>query len=162
MKIDVDVIATVDFSAMTKDLNRRLNDAEREVFLRWQTDVQDFYQDRWTGWRYKGRPASAPRLVSFEGWHTEISTIAERTALTVVNDARDYRTGTKAYVQHVHRAGSDRLEWEVVTDEFVADALPGMVTDLSRTIAQSLSRDTPPKRVRAGNGDILEVMELDI
>ena len=153
------VIRDVDFDI--PDIKRRLNDAERRVFTNWESRVLDFYQDRWTGWRYEGRPAGDPRLVSYDAWTTQVRATAEGPELTVENKARDYRTGTNAYVSFVTRSGASRPEWEVVTDEFIAEQLPILAQDLSNEIARSAANPVEEPRPRSGDGPS-ETLRLEL
>ena len=142
------------------DLQRRLTDTERRVLLRFETAVVDFYQGRWVGWRYRGRPAGAPRLVSHDAWRGEVTTTEAGAQLLITNAARGWRSG-RPYVAHVHRAGKDTSEWEEVTADAVARFADDIAEEMAAAIAATLEAPAPTRRIREGSSGT-EVLNLEI
>jgi len=130
---DIEILTTL---PVAHEARERINDALVLVMREFSRKYRDDWRDNWTGWVYAGRPASAPRLVSFSAWQATASPTATGAELVVRNEARDWRKGTKDYVQHVHRSGSNSPEWAKVKtqqsaaggiDERLVDALTAAV-----------------------------------
>ena len=151
-KLDIEIVTSLDYS----NLEQRLNDAGFRVFTRWESRAVDFVVDRWVGWQYRGRPAGAPRLVSHDAWKGSVQTTTEGAELSVINDARDYRSG-RPYVRHVHRAGERGEEWRKVADQFVAELLPEMVAELTKALTEEMTAGKAPRRGPASGTDILKL-----
>lgn len=145
MSVDITTTATVSFG----NLNGRLNDVERRVLARYGKLFLNQIRVSWDGWAYKGRPPKAPRNVSFKAWKQKIdSREGGRPALLLSNQARDWRTKTRAYVAYVHRAGSTMPEWPIVWADVRAQLLQPMAVDLAAEISRNLMQKRPPTVIR--------------
>lgn len=145
MSVDITTTATVSFG----NLNGRLNDVERRVLAKYGKLFLNQIRVSWDGWTYKGRPAKAPRNVSFKAWKQKIdSREGGRPALLLSNQARDWRTKTRAYVAYVHRAGSTMPEWPIVWADVRAQLLQPMAVDLAAEISRNLMQKRPPTVIR--------------
>lgn len=157
---DVQVVTTLDLSGM---ISRRLNDAERKVFNKHRRKVLSFIQAKWSGWKYVGRPDSAPRNVSQAAWRSTVETTeANAIALVITNEARDYRTKSQDYVAYVHRSGSDTPEVQVVFAELATEFIPTIAKDLADEVAKSLSQPSKPQKLRKGGGSTVRAAALEI
>lgn len=139
------VRVSVEVNVSLSALMGQLTDIERKVLVRWRSKTLTFVRTAWTGWVYKGRPAGAPRNVSFKAWKSTVDAQGERPALVLVNAATDYRTKKDHYAAYVHRVGATIPEWERVVAGIRADILPKLTADLTKEIAASLS---PTRRKR--------------
>lgn len=152
---DIEVTTTWDLGF----IRRQLTDAARKVFTEYESETLDYYQDRWVGWKYEGRPAGAPRLVSFDAWSTRTVTTSKGPALVVINEARDWRYG-RPYAEYVARRKGAQAEWLVVTADWERDVLPRMTRDLTQAVVASLSQPAPSKKVRPEDGGVTETLTL--
>lgn len=140
---------TIDFAG----IDRRLLDAERKVLTNWEKRILGAYKGPWTNWRYEGRPRDAERNVSLQGWQSVIETTeASAVRLRVFNRARDYRTGTKAYVAYVARTRGATPEYLKLSADVEARLVPPMVADLRDAIVANLNAATKSQRRRATGG----------
>ena len=142
---DFSVTSTVDFS----DIERRLTDAERQVLVRHGDIIKKAILARWTDWAYEGRPKDAPVNVSRKAWTRKVTTTESKATLTISNEARDWRTGTKAYVAYVHRAGKREIEVDVIAAEMEATYYPALVTELTAVVRATLNAPKQPKKLRS-------------
>lgn len=157
---DITVTTTFDVSGL---INRRLNDAERAVFNKHRRGIVAFIRAAWTGWRYEGRPPTAPRNVSQTAWTSTVETTeADAVALVIRNEARDYRTSSKDYVAYVHRSGSSVPEAEVLFDTLRTDYVPRLVTDLTAEIQQGLNQPAKAQKLRKGGGTVRRAAPLGV
>lgn len=148
MKADIKATTTVIFAGIA----RRLIDAERLVFKRHQKAFLLAFTAGWKGWKYDGRPKSAKRNVSLRAWRSTIQTTEGAAVLRIFNEARDYRTGKRAYVTHVHRAGSAEIEWVKDWKEARASLLPPMIVDLRAEVAKNTAVIGSPKKLQPTGG----------
>ena len=82
--MSVTATTTANFSSQ---IQRRLADAERKPLRRFQTDALSFITSKWVGWKYKGRPPTAPRNVSLAKWKGKIQTTeADSIGMTISNE----------------------------------------------------------------------------
>ena len=153
---DVEVTTTWDLGA----IQRAMTDSVRKVFVDYETITLTFYREHWTNWKYKGRPAGAPRLVSWDAWTTKTVSTTQGPMLIVENQARDWRNG-RDYAEHVHRSGASRPHWQVVTDLWLDEVVPDLTRDLTAAILASLSTPAPPRKIRQGSS-ATETLSLDI
>lgn len=137
MKAGVTVTSTVDIG----DLARRLTDAERKVFVRWEKRILDRIKLEWRGWQYKGRRDGAPVNVSLSTWTSRVQT-TDGAVLIVEN--------LIGYAGYVHRAGDTTLVVKTLTDEITAQDVPKMTADLKAEILKSLN--TPKRRRKIAGG----------
>jgi len=153
---DIEITTTL---PVAHEARERVNDALLVVMADFAKRYKRDWQDRWTGWAYKGRKKSAPRLVSHDAWQSTATPTETGAVLVIKNEARDWRKGTKDYVQHVHRAGSEIVEWLVVremqsesgdideqlVEALTAAALEGLGPRTTRKVGDT--RGNAPERV---------------
>lgn len=113
MAADIEITTTL---PTPHEERERVNTAVLRVLRAFGPRYVVDWQDRWTGWAYKGRPPGAPRLVSHDAWRAKATVTTTGSVLHVSNQARDWRTKSRDYVAHVHRAGGKRPEWLRVRD----------------------------------------------
>ena len=131
------------------DLQRRLAGRELEIFQQAAQQMMIDARDYWTGWKYKGRPASAPRNVSGRAWISELQITEGIRQIIMSNQARDWRTKRKAYASYVKRRKGDVEEWTVIRDILIARNLPKLIDDLTRAVHETLAENEPRKTLRA-------------
>lgn len=157
-RVDVSLIAVIDVEEML----RRLDDAERAVLTRHQRRALAFVRGKWKGWEYKGRAKRAPINVSQKAWTATVQSTERPFRLELVNEARAFESLGEGrynvptpggpgdgYTAYVHRAGSTRLEQDVLAEALASDYLPQLRADLLAEIKRSLG-NTKPKRLRRG------------
>lgn len=139
----VTMSSTVDIG----DIARRLNDAERRVFVRWERKILDRIKRKWRNWEYKGRPDGAPVNVSLSTWTSRVQTTTGA-VLTVEN--------LIGYAGYVHRAGLPSIAaggkgvvGELV-DEINANDVPKMTADLRAEVLRNIA--TPRRRRQVAGG----------
>ena len=115
-----------------------LRRSELDVLFKWEGILLRHYIDRWVGWKYDGRPVSAPRLVSHDAWQGIVETRTEHPEIVISNEARGWRSG-KPYVSEIRRKKGARPEWEVVTDEAINLYLNDMTNDLADALIDAIS-----------------------
>jgi hypothetical protein len=143
--MSVTVTSTIDFTG----LQARLSDTERRVFVRHEKKILGRFKANWRGWRYEGRPASAPRNVSGRAWKSRIETTEDKARLFIFNLAE--ADGVR-YAGHVHRSGTRTLEWTVIWASCQEDLIPAMVADLKREVAKTVGQRGAPKKLRGRSG----------
>lgn len=158
--VDIGISSSVDLTSM---IARRLIDSERRVFNAHRDKVIIVIKDKWVDWNYEGRPADAPRNVSQEAWKSRIATSEAKAELILTNEATAYRASRrkrkegdpqtyvktkKHYAAYVHRAGSTKLEWQVVRDMLVTDYLPKMIADLIEEVKKNVFVPGKVKKLR--------------
>lgn len=131
--LDFRSTSQVDFSALAG----RMPEVARRVLLDHQARILAKIRERWTGWKYADRPPGAPRHVSRRAWVGRIES-TNPARLVITNEARDYRTGTRAYVRYVHRSGTPKLEVRVVQADLNLRYYPAMKRDLIAAIRAAL------------------------
>ena len=131
------------------DLKRRLMDKELEIFQRAGQQMLKDVQAVWTGWKYKGRPPSAARNVSLAAWKQEFQITEGVRTITLINNARDWRTRKKAYSGYVKRKKGDVEEWIIIRDILMARNLPELIDDLTRAVHETAAENEPRKTLRA-------------
>jgi len=146
-----DIDATTTLPDVT-DLLRRLSDAERAVLVAHESEMLEQYQDGWTGWKYKDRPAGAPRNVSQQAWRTKVDSTDRGAALVVTNAARDWRHNRRAYTGYVRRSGGAPLEWEVQRDQTLTTIVPRLVAALLAAVMDAHNKPGPTRKIRSGTG----------
>lgn len=97
---------------------------------------------RWVGWKYEGRPKTAPRNVSQEAWMVEVG---DDLALRIRNEARDYRY-RRSYVKYVHRAG--RRPQETAWGDIAADIEPKTIERIRDIMARGIQEAVRPTNRR--------------
>lgn len=144
-------------------LKGRIDGAAREVLRRWGGTIKHTFQESWVGWEYKGRPATAPRLVSYDAWSFVVdSTGGGRDSggrfrpnlpcVIVYNEARDYRSN-RSYVAAVHRAGrKGRPEWIEVARAEVGPLIPMFARELTQAFAVEVQAPQPRRRLGTSGG----------
>lgn len=142
--VDFRSTSTVDFSALAG----RMPEIARKVLTTHQDRILTAIRARWTGWKYAGRPPGAPRHVSRRAWKSRIESTSPA-KLAITNEARDYRTGTRAYVRYVHRAGTRKLEVQVVQADLNFKYYPAMKADLLAAIRAALVVPGKPVTARS-------------
>lgn len=131
------------------DLKRRLVGRELEIF---QSAAQQMLKDTeavWTGWKYKGRPANAARNVSLAAWKQELQITEGVRTITLINEARDWRTRRKAYAGYVKRRKGEPEEWTVIRDILMVENLPDLIRDLIQAVHETAAENEPRKTLRA-------------
>ena len=155
---DVEITTSIDFG----DQGTRLSDEVRKVFERWEKKILETrIKDKWEGWDYIGRPKNAPVNVSLKGWKSTLETNRNQAALTIVNQARDYRTGTRAYVAYVHRAGETTPEVDKIWDDIQSTDVPAMRADLTAAIGKALAAPKRRRKINPGRGKTVLTKELE-
>lgn len=139
----VEVISTVDLSSAT--VQRRLTDAERRVYTRWERKILDAFKTAWVGWLYQGRPAGAERNVSWKAWRSRIET-------TSIGDVKLVIENTEDYSSFVHRSGSNNIEWQRIWRGIEASLIPQLVADMQAEIIKALSVPSTPKKLGPRGG----------
>lgn len=139
---------TIDFG----DLQRRLADSERKILREYGAKITKGIRDDWQGWDYVGRRKGAPRNVSRKAWKWSVETAEGKAVLTLINEAKDWRTGTKSYVAYVHRAGDATPEFEHIAEDIRTQILPDMVRDLAAEVARNIGAPKQRKQLRARGG----------
>ena len=146
---DVTATTTADFSSQ---IQRRLTNAERKPLRRFQTDALAYITSKWKGWKYRNRPAGAPRNVSLAKWKGKIqATEADSIGMTISNAARSWDTGNP-YVGAVERRRGAGSEAEKVIGEVIDQLWPVAVAEMTAAIAAELNRPSKPQRLRASSG----------
>lgn len=138
----VKITTTLDLS----DIERKLTDAEFKVLHKHRKGVVDFIMSKWIGWRYKGRPPGAPRLVSHDAWTSTVSSVESKAAMTITNEATDRG---KHYAGYVHRAGAVTEEWRVLWEQVKAHYLPLFQQELLAEVQRTLVAKNP-RRIPGG------------
>ena len=136
------VTTTLDLS----DIERRLTDAEFKVLHKHRKGVVDFIKGKWIGWQYKGRPPGAPRLVSRDAWTSTVSSVENKAAMTITNEATDRG---KHYAGYVHRSGAVVEEWRVLWEQVKAQYLPVFRQELLAEVQRTLAVKNP-RRIPGG------------
>lgn len=150
-KASVEAISTVNFD----NINRRLSDVERRVFVKHERRILNTFKKAWVGWLYKGRPIGAERNVSLKAWRSEIETTdGAHPVLRIIND--------KDYSGFVHRSGSNDLEWQVIWERVQLELIPPLVTDLKRAIEDELNKPSNPKKLGPRGGGKTTRMEITL
>ena len=158
MRAHVSITSTISF----KGLGRRLLDAERDVLVRHEKRILTAIKKGWRDWEYDGRPDSAPVNVSLKAWQSTIDTRNGRAALMIRNEARDWRTGTRSYVAHVHRAGASVTEASVVLDMLVTTWIPKLKDALTKVIRKELTVKQRRRSLGDSKGGPRESLAVDI
>jgi len=140
---DISITTTLPASHSARE---RLNSAVLAVMNEYAKLYVADWKENWTGWKYAGRPAGAPRLVSHREWKATASPTTEGAQLVVKNNARDWRKGTKDYVAHVHRSGSRTPEWMVV--KFFQAGSGGIDARFVRAITEAVFWGVGPQTSR--------------
>lgn len=135
-----------------EEIQRRLSDAERAVFVQHEGLILAHYQDAWVGWQYEGRPAGAPRNVSQQAWRSKVQSDQRGAALIIENKARDWRHKARAYVGYIRRHKGAPLEWEVQADAVEQTLLPALIADLAAAVADGLEKPGQTRKIREGTG----------
>ena len=144
------------------DLGSRLADSVRAVLVEWEKRILiDRIKARWRGWNYVGRPPGAEINVSLQGWKSRIETSENQATLIIENEARDWRTGTRAYVAYVHRAGSVETEVASIWADLQATDIPAMRADLTAAVLRSIAAPARRRKVRRSTGGPTATMELE-
>ena len=133
------------------DLQRRLVGRELDIFQKAAQKMMVDARDSWRGWKYEGRPASAPRQVSQRAWTSQLQITEDVRTITMINEARDWRTNKKAYSRYVKRRKGEVEEWTVVRDILIARNLPKLIDDLIEAVLQTAAENEPRKTVRANS-----------
>jgi hypothetical protein len=149
---EIDLTFTLSLNFDVADLERRLLDSERAVLVNYESAILEGIRDDWVGWKYKGRPDDAPRLVSWDAWASRIETTEGRARLFLFNRARDWKTKTRAYAAYVHRVDDKTPEWERVFDDIVDNVVPSLIRDLTAEIEKNLSAPKKRQRLRTSGG----------
>lgn len=157
-RADIAMVSTIDVPEML----RRLDDAERKVLTRHAKIVLKFVRAKWKGWDYTGRPKRAPINVSQKAWTSTVQTTETPFRLELRNQARAYEAlgegayrvpspggAGEGYTAHVHRAGTTRLEMDVLAEAIRTEHLPTIKADLLAAIKGALGK-VPTKKLRRG------------
>ena len=123
------------------DLQRRLVGRELDIFQKAAQEMMVDARDMWRGWKYEGRPASAPRQVSQRAWTSELQITEGVRTITMINEARDWRTKKKVYSRYVKRRKGEVEEWTVVRDILIARNLPKLIDDLTEAVLQTAAEN---------------------
>lgn len=145
------------------DLQRRLLDAERDVMTKHEDGILRHIKDTWTGWKYAGRPATAPINVSMKAWKTRIQTTEQPAQLIIENHARSW-DGGEPYVANIkRRLRNKRTEAELLFEDLVRHWFPPLLDDLKETIAKTVAQPANPRRLNRRTGpDDLIIREIEI
>ena len=141
-------------------LGRRLGQQERAILRQHARKIREAFQDPWVGWKYEGRPAKAPRLVSYDAWTERVDSTARGPAIVILNEARGWRSG-KPYVAYVKRSKKARAEVDVLADQVNRAHVPAFVADLTAAIVNALNTPGPSREIRPGSSET-ETLELEI
>lgn len=134
------------------NLGGMLFDVERKVLTRYRGRMLSFLRGEWTGWKYQGRPANAPRNVSFKAWKAKVIVNTPAPELHIENAARSWDTG-QDYVAYVRRRKGAEVEWVRLGRELDAKFTAAMVDDLLTEVQKNLATPRRATRVRAGRPD---------
>ena len=118
MKVTITIRSRLPLSSA---LSARLDARARELVGEVAEKVAEKYRAVWTGWKYEGRPPSAPRDVSRPGWVAVQDTSGA--SASVINRTGDYRSH-KSYVLAVHRKGETTPAWKEHYDADIRPMLP--------------------------------------
>jgi len=130
----------------------RIDGALRRVLQDYGRLFTRTFQDNWVGWVYKGRPANAPRLVSYDAWAFTVDSSGQNAqAIEIRNEARDYRKG-QSYVAAVHRTGQRTPEFVQIARMDVAPMIPGFVSAMTDAIQREALAPMPSRRVGTKGG----------
>ena len=94
-----------------REQRKRLNDVVLRILRQHSKLIVRDWREGWVGWEYKGRPAGAPRFVSFDAFQGTANPTDTGAELVIKNNAKDWRTNTRTYADFIHRAGTTELEW---------------------------------------------------
>lgn len=157
-RADASLVSTIDIEGMI----RRLDDAERAVLTRHQRAVLKFVRGTWDGWEYAGRPKGAKTGISQAAWAASVQSTERPFRLELVNQARGFEAlgggryrvlkpggAGDGYAAYVHRAGSSKLEQDVLAEAIATDYIPKLKADLIAEIQRSLGQ-TKRKKLRRG------------
>ena len=136
----------------------RLDRAELEVLTRYQAILLKAFRDAWVGWKYEGRPADKPRLVSHDAWTAQVETRGDRPVLLIQNAARSVY-GHKPYVAHVARSKGATPEWLLVLEQVNREILPRLSAELAQ--AFGAAHEGRPRKVRTTGGETV-TLELEL
>jgi|APGre2960657404_1045060.scaffolds.fasta_scaffold03778_11 hypothetical protein len=147
--MSVTATTTANFSSQ---IQRRLADAERKPLRRFQTDALSFITSKWVGWKYKGRPPTAPRNVSLAKWKGKIQTTeADSIGMTISNEAKSWDTGAP-YVGAVERRRGEGSYADRLIGEVTDTLWPVAVEQMTAAIVAELARPSKPQRLRPTGG----------
>ena len=147
--MSVTATTTADFS---RQIQRRLSNAERKPLRQFQSAALSFISSQWVGWKYRDRPATAPRNVSLAKWKGKIqSTEADSIGMTISNDAKSWDTGAP-YVGAVERRRGAGSEADKVIGEVIDQLWPAAVEQMAAAIVLELARPSKPQRLRPTGG----------
>ncbi len=130
----------------------RIDGALRRVLQDYGRLFTRTFQDNWVGWVYKGRPANAPRLVSYDAWAFTVDSSGQNEiAIEITNEARDYRKG-RSYVAAVHRTGQRTPEYIRVAQTEVAPLVPAFVAAMNDALMTEVLAPGPMRPVGTKGG----------
>lgn len=121
-----------------------LRDAELTVLYAWEGKIRAAFRDPWIGWKYRGRPPDAPRLVSHDAWGSRVDASGDRPTIEIINTART--DAGDFYATRVVRRRGATPEWEVIAEKVEQDLLPQLTADLATAFADA--HTAPSKRGR--------------
>ena len=156
MPADIVTSTTIDLTG----IDRILLDSERRVLQSYGQRILRFIRGEWTGWKYAGRPARAPRNVSMRAWKRTLETTENRAVLHLRNEARGWNSGDP-YVSHVRRAKGEPLEVDVVLNAVVSDFVPKMKADIIAEVQKNVSAPKRRRKLRSLVSEKTEVLSLE-
>lgn len=124
------------------EVMRRVKDRARVQLEADARELETLIKDAWVGWKYEGRPKSAPRGVSQAAWKV---TLDDDLVMRFVNEARGYRS-EKPYVAYVHRAG--RPKAERAGAELLDNLRPDIIQRAQRALVAALREAMQPDTQR--------------
>lgn len=132
------------------NLGGMVTDAERKVLTRYRGRILQFVKGAWTGWRYEGRPASAPRNVSMQAWRGRVVVNVAPPELLIENEARSWNNGAD-YVAYVRRRKGEEEEWRKIGRRLETEWSLHLAADLLREVQRTIQTPTTrrPLRTRA-------------
>lgn len=146
--VKVEITTSVDLS----NIQSRLDGLVLEVFEKHGQEMKKAIQNRWRGWKYKGRDMSTVGN-SLKGWGYEIQATEGKRDLIFFNKALTHipkgskRKTRHPYAAYVKRHKGAEEEWIVMRDMLFKDYLPVMIKDVIAALGKGMTRG-PTKRVR--------------
>jgi hypothetical protein len=143
--VGLTIESSIDMPAATAQLMAD----ERQVLARGQTKALTAVREQWVNWLYRGRPAGAPRNVSFKAWKGTRETTKPPYNVVIFNAATT--TKGELYAGFVHRSGTDVLEADVVRGILETNVWPQLAADIDAAIKANIGKPRRVKQVRVGS-----------
>jgi len=140
-EVQVEITTSIDLS----DIKARLDGEVLRVFEEQGRDMKKEIQNRWRGWKYKGRDMATIGN-SLRGWGYDVQATEGERALIFFNKAKGW-SSDKPYSAYVARRKGAMPEWLVMRDMLIRDYLPKMIKAVIEALAKDMTHG-PTKQVR--------------